>query len=184
MAYQLTFFGKATEQETAAAAMDHVLDAMLESGPPLLGESLGPPPLQLGEWSGPETEAVRSFKLATATEDMKPAADYLLLEIHVGMRSIADTVIAADPDNDHGVWGSDLLALLTLSGDRPDWPLVQRIWTTLEDLWRVVPWDEVSGFGIAAKTQLPLQGTPDLTPRACPDPHPSSGPSPQGPRSQ
>ncbi|MES9602716.1 hypothetical protein [Actinomadura sp. NPDC000929] len=150
MEYQLTFFARATGQTTGAEAMEHVLNAVLESGPPLVGEYLGPPEPRPGEWSGPEADAVRSFRLATATEDMRPAADYLLLEIHVGMQFIAEDVIAADPDDDHGVWGSDLMARVTVSGERPDWPLVERIGTTLENLWSAVPWNKTSGFKVAA----------------------------------
>lgn len=158
MAYQLMFFCKGAEEETGAAAMDRVLDAVLENGPPLLGEYLGPPEPQPGEWLGLEADAIHSFRLVTGTEREGPAADYLLLEIHVGVRFIAEQVIAADPDDDHGVWGSDLLAIVTLSGENPDWPLVDRIWAALESLWAAVPWDELSGFTIAADTRRPLGG--------------------------
>jgi hypothetical protein len=137
--------------------MDRVLDALLENGP-LLGEYLGPPEPQPGEWLGSETDAIHRFMLATGTESEGPAADYLLLEIQVGVRFIAEDVIAADLNDDHGVWGSDLMAVVTLSGDHPDWPLVDRIWTALESLWSAVPWDEMSGFGIAAETRRPLRG--------------------------
>jgi hypothetical protein len=137
--------------------MDRVLDALLENGPALLGTYLGPPEPQPGR-SGPETEAVHRFWLTTGTESEEPAADHLLLEISVGMRFIAENVLAADPNDDHGVWGSDLMAVITLSGDRPDWPLVDRIWSALEGLWPTVPWDGMSGFAIAAETERPLHG--------------------------
>ncbi|MEV5831732.1 hypothetical protein AB0L25_39830 [Spirillospora sp. NPDC052242] len=137
--------------------MDRVLDALLENGPPLLGEQ---GPYLPGEWPEPEIDAVHSFRLVTGTDRQRPAADYLLLEIHAGVRSIAEDVIAADPDDEHGVWGSDLMAVITLTGARPDWPLVDRIWTVLESLWSAVPWDRTSGFAVAAETPRPLRSDP------------------------
>lgn len=134
--------------------MDPVLDALLEKGPPLLGTHLGRPEPR------PGSEPVHQFWLATATESGEPAADYLLLEISVGMRFIAENVLAADPNDDHGIWGSDLMAVVTLTGDHPDWPLVDRIWSALEGLWPTVPWDQMSGFEITAETKRPLQADP------------------------
>lgn len=156
MAYQLSFFCRAGE-ETGAAAMDRVLDELLEDGP-LYGEFISSPLPAPGHWEGPEQEAIASFRLAASPEGVGRTSDDLLLEIRVGVRFIAETVMAADLNDEHGVWGSDLLAVITLSGDRPDWALVERIWTSLEDLWSVVPWDETSGFDVAAETRRPLQG--------------------------
>lgn len=158
MVYQLKFFCRASGEEIAAVAMDRVLDALLENGPPLLGEYLGPRAPRAGERPKFGTDAIHVFRLVTGTESKGPAADYLLLEIYVGVRFIAEDVIAADPNDDHGIWGSDLMTVITLSGDRPDWPLVDRIWTVLEALWSAVAWDEMSGFEIAAETRRPLQG--------------------------
>ncbi|WP_433176539.1 hypothetical protein [Actinoallomurus sp. CA-150999] len=137
--------------------MDLLLDEILKNGP-LYGECIGPPTPGPGQWEGPEQEAITAFRLATSPDGISRTSDYLLLEIHVGVRFIAETVMAADLNDEHGVWGSDLLAIITLSGDRPDWALVERIWTALEGLWSVVPWDEMSGFDISAKTEGPQQG--------------------------
>jgi hypothetical protein len=60
-------------------------------------------------------------------------------------RHIAEFAIDADPDDAHGVWGSDLMALVTLTGDNPDWPLVERIRATLDALWSPITRDEPSG---------------------------------------
>lgn len=49
MAYQLMFFCMGSGEETGAVAMDRVLDAVLENGPPLLGEYLGAPEPRPGE---------------------------------------------------------------------------------------------------------------------------------------
>ncbi|TYB49310.1 hypothetical protein [Actinomadura chibensis] len=155
MAYQLSFFCRADE-ENGAAAMDRVLDALLEDGSGLYGEYIGPPRPGPVQWEGPEQEAIAAFRLATSPEGPERLFDDLLLEIHVGVRFIAETVIAADPDDEHGVWGSDLLAIITLSGERPDWALVERIWTIVESVWSAVPWDETSGFDVAQKTRRPL----------------------------
>jgi hypothetical protein len=74
----------------------------------------------------------------------------LTLEVHVGVAEIAESVISASPNDEWGIWGCDLLATVTLSGDNPDWALVHRIWAAVVSLWRAVPWDESSGFEIAA----------------------------------
>ncbi|MBE1533523.1 hypothetical protein [Actinomadura algeriensis] len=161
MTYRLVFFCKGAQEETAAVAMDRVLDTLLEDGP-LSGEYRGPPVPRPGEWPELENDAVHAFKLVTATDKGKPAPDHLLFEIHAGMRFIAEDVMAADPDDDHGVWGSELMAVITLSGARPDWPLVDRIWTALETHWSTVPWDETSGFALASETHRPLH--PDTPP--------------------
>ncbi|RKS71263.1 hypothetical protein BZB76_5752 [Actinomadura pelletieri DSM 43383] len=134
MTYQLFFFCKGTEEDSGASAMDRVLDALSKNGPPLLAEYLGPPTPQSDFWVGPEIEAIQGFRLVTGNEREKPTTDYLSLEMHVGERFIAGDVIAADPNDDHNVRGSDLMAIVTLNGDRPDWPLVDRIWTVLENL--------------------------------------------------
>ncbi|TDB92514.1 hypothetical protein [Actinomadura sp. 7K534] len=158
MVYQLKFFCRAGEA-TGASAMSNLLDRLLEHGP-LHGEAVGPPRPGPGQWEGPEQEAIDAFRLATTDEHREIALDDLLLEIQVGVRFIAETVIHADPDNEHGVWGSDLLAVISLAGDRPDWALVERIWSALESLWSAVPWDELSGFEIAAEHQHLTPGDP------------------------
>ncbi|MFJ1586671.1 hypothetical protein ACIOC1_25535 [Streptomyces sp. NPDC088197] len=58
-------------------------------------------------------------------------------------------MIAASPENEQGIWGCDMLATITFTGDTPDWPLVNRIWVALIRLWNAIPWDEMSGFEIA-----------------------------------
>lgn len=137
MVYCLSFFCRAGE-ETGRAALERLLDELMVSGAPLLGE-----------WHEPYVDAVAGCSLVTQGPCGKPAADRLMLDLHVGVRSIAETVLAASPDDEHGIWGSDLLATLTLSGNNPDWPLLDRIWQALADLWSAVPWDETSGFEIA-----------------------------------
>jgi hypothetical protein len=75
-----------------------------------------------------------------------PAAGWLTLQFSVGVKYNAESVIGASPDGEHGIWGSDLLAELTLSGNDTDWPLVERIWAALAALWSAIAWDEMSGF--------------------------------------
>lgn len=75
-------------------------------------------------------------------------ADWLTLNLSVGVEYNADFVIHADPGDERGIWGSDLLAELILSGRSTDWPLVKRIWVVLATLWSAVAWDEMSGFEI------------------------------------
>ena len=75
-----------------------------------------------------------------------PAAAWLVLQFQVGVRYNADSVIRADPDDERGIWGSDLQAELLLTGSDTDWPLVNRIWALLVTLWQAIAWDEMSGF--------------------------------------
>ncbi len=135
MAYRLKFFCR-SGGEQGDEALDRLLDYLLANGDGLWGE-----------WLGPYEDSVAAFRLRTYSDC--PVADMLTLELHVGVAEIAESVIAASPDDEQGIWGCDLLATVTLSGDNPDWPLVHRIWTAAVDLWKAVPWDESSGFEIA-----------------------------------
>ncbi|MFF3559564.1 hypothetical protein ACFYXS_05935 [Streptomyces sp. NPDC002574] len=139
MAYQLSFFCRSGE-ERGDQALDRLLDRLLESGEGLVGE-----------WQGPFGDSVAAFKLGTKSSmDDTSVADLLTLEVHVGVAEIAESVIAASPNDAESIWGCDLLAIVTLSGSDPDWPLVNRIWAAVTSLWNAVPWDESSGFEIAA----------------------------------
>lgn len=144
MAYQLSLFCRSGEAR-GDEALDRLLDHLLETGEPLVGEALGP-----------FDDAVAAFRLGTrsSTGDWS-VSDLLLLEVHVGVAEIAASVIAASPDDEQGIWGCDLLAGVTLSGDDPDWPLVNRIRAAAAGLWKAVPWDESSGFEVAAGSPQP-----------------------------
>ncbi|MEU6339812.1 hypothetical protein ABZ883_02475 [Streptomyces sp. NPDC046977] len=138
MAYQLSFFCRSGE-ERGDEALDRLLDRLLETGEGLTGE-----------WQGPYGDSVAAFRLGTRSSvGDGPVADLLTLEVHVGVAEIADSVTAASPDDAEGIWGCDLLAVVTLSGSDTDWPLVNRIWAAVVGLWGAVAWDESSGFGIA-----------------------------------
>ncbi|MFB6960219.1 hypothetical protein ACFCYB_25170 [Streptomyces sp. NPDC056309] len=140
VAYQLSFFCR-SGGERGDEALDRLLDYLLESGDPLVGE-----------WTGPFEDSVAAFGLGTGSSDSdRPVADLLTLEVHVGVAEIAESVIAASPNDEWSIWGCDLLATVTLSGNNPDWALVHRIWAALVSLWKAVPWDESSGFEIAAR---------------------------------
>ena len=139
MAYQLSFFCRAGE-ETGQGALARLLDELLSTGGPLHGK-----------WLGPYVEEVAAYKLVTKAHAGQVVPGRLTLEIHVGVAFIAESVIQADPDGEHGIWGCDLLATITLSGGDPDWALVNRIWAVLGRLWSAVPWDEMSGFEITGE---------------------------------
>lgn len=144
MAYQLSFFCRSGE-EGGPEALDRLLDYLLETGERLVGE-----------WLGPFDDSVAAFRLGTGSSDGdRPVADLLTLEVHVGVAEIAESVIASSPNDEQGIWGCDLLAIATLSGDNPDWPLVNRIWAAVVTLWEAVPWDESCGFEIAAGAAQP-----------------------------
>ncbi|MFF7237703.1 hypothetical protein [Streptomyces collinus] len=139
MTYRLCFFCRSGE-ERGDEALDRLLDYLLESGDGLWGE-----------WLGPFEDSMAAFSLGTGSSDGgSPVADLLTLEVRVGVAEIAESVIATSPNDEWGIWGCDLLATVTLSGDNPDWALVHRIWAALVSLWRAVPWDESSGFEIPA----------------------------------
>ncbi|MEW2519692.1 hypothetical protein [Actinacidiphila alni] len=140
MTYQLTFFCRAGETN-GQEAINHLLDEVLTCGDAVLVE-----------WRGPFVDEVAAYSLATRGPAGCPVADRLTLEVHVGVEWNADTVIAASPDDAHGIWGCDLVAILTLSGPTPDWPLTDRIRTALTRLWSAVAWDETSGFDVATGT--------------------------------
>lgn len=137
MTYQLSFFCRAGE-ETGRAALERLLDEVLGTGGPLMGE-----------WLGPFDPEVAAYRLATKAHPGQEVPGRLNLEIHVGVASIAESVFEADPDGEHGIWGCDLLVTIALSGGDPDWALVHRIRAALAELWTAVAWDEMSGFAIA-----------------------------------
>jgi len=137
--YRLSFFGRCDE-EPAPDVICRLLDELLATGGPLLGEVRGPVV---------PVDDVAAYRLATMTSEGTAAADWLYLEVHVGIAHNAETVVGVDPDAEHGIWGSDLYALISLSGENPDWPLVERIWSGLERSWSAVAWDEQSGFDVA-----------------------------------
>jgi hypothetical protein len=84
--------------------------------------------------------------LATDNGSGIAAAGWLPLHISVGITYNAQRVIHASHNGEHGTWGSDLLAELTLSGAITDWPPVEHIWAVLVALWSAIAWDEMSGF--------------------------------------
>jgi hypothetical protein len=47
------------------------------------------------------------------------------LEVQVGVARNADMVIGVDPNAEHGIWGRDLYAGISLSVGNPDWALVE-----------------------------------------------------------
>ena len=136
MAYELSFFCRAGE-DTGQAALERLLDEVLSTGGPLPGE-----------WLGPFGKEVAGYRLATKAHPGQEVPGWLNLEIHVGVAFIAESVFDADPDGEHGIWGCDLLALITLSGGDPDGALVHRIWAALAKLWSAVAWDGMSGFAV------------------------------------
>ncbi|MFE7889875.1 hypothetical protein [Streptomyces sp. NPDC057412] len=112
MTYQLTFFCRSGE-ESAGDAMDRLLDRLLEDGTGLVGE-----------WTRPYEDEVAVFRLGTPRKDCadRPAGDLLTLELRVGVAAIAESVIAASPQDEQGIWGCDLLAGVTSAASTPTGP--------------------------------------------------------------
>jgi hypothetical protein len=138
VAYHLTFFCR-SGQDNGPAALASFLSNLTETGDPVL----------INHPAADYVDKVDGCELATDNGSGMPAAGRLILEFSVGVRYNAESVISASPDGEYGIWGSDLLAELTLTGDSTDWPLVNRIWTVLVTLWSAVAWDEMSGFEIS-----------------------------------
>ncbi|MFI6743790.1 hypothetical protein ACIBI9_63925 [Nonomuraea sp. NPDC050451] len=138
VAYCLTFYCRSGEEE-GSSAMIQFLEALTSEDDRLLVEC----------GTGDYLDQVAVCRLATDDGDGRPVADWLTLQLAVGVEYIAEHVIEKSPDDEHGIGGSDLEAEITLSGSSPDWSLVERIWTTLARRWLAVPWDEMSGFDVA-----------------------------------
>jgi hypothetical protein len=139
VACQLCFFCRSGE-DRGDAALGRLLDHLLETGEPLFGEALGP-----------FVDSVAAFRLATMGADgVAPVGALLTLEVRVGVAEIAQSVIAASPDGEQGIWGAICWLPSPFSGEAPDWPLVNRIWAAAATLWAAVPWDEASGFAIVS----------------------------------
>jgi hypothetical protein len=134
MAHHLTFFCR-SGQENPSSALAAFLAKLTETGDPVL----------IKPHAADYVDEVGVCELATGNGSGLPAAGWLILQFSVGIEYNARSVIGASPDDQHGIWGSDLLAELILSGTT-DWPLVNRIWAALITLWSAIAWDEISGF--------------------------------------
>jgi hypothetical protein len=137
VAYYLTFFCRSGE-ENGSSALARFLSELTETGAPI----------QIKRTAFEYVDEVDVCKLATDNGSGAPAAGWVTLEISVGVEYNAQSVIHACPNDEHGIWGSDLRAELTLVGNETDWPLVQRIWAVLVTLWSAIAWDEMSRFEV------------------------------------
>ncbi len=144
VAYHLTFFCR-SGQENGPAALASFLSKLTETGDPVL----------IRRPAADYVDEVDVCELATDNGSGMPAAGWLVLQFSAGVRYNAESVISACPDDEHGIWGSDLLTELTLTGSDTDWPLVNRIWAVLVTLWSALAWDEISGFEINKDTPGP-----------------------------
>jgi hypothetical protein len=63
---------------------------------------------------------VAAYRLVTPDSYGSAVADWLTLEVHVGVEFNANVVIGIDPDAEHTICGSDLHAEISLSGANPD----------------------------------------------------------------
>jgi len=137
VAYCLTFFCRSSE-ESGPSALSRFLAELTRTGDPVL----------IRRTTADYADEVDACELATDNGSGTPTAGWVLLGLSAGVRYNAQSVIAASPDDEHGIWGSDLQAQLILSGVSTDWPLVKRIWAVLVTLWSAIAWDEMSGFEV------------------------------------
>ena len=135
MAYRLTFFCRSGEKD-GPSALATFLSKLTETGDPVL----------VKRPAAGYADEVNVCELATGNGSAVPTSGWLILHFSAGIENNAQRVIHASPDDEHGIWGSDLLAELTLTGNTTDWPLVNRIWALLITLWSAIAWDEMSGF--------------------------------------
>jgi hypothetical protein len=135
VAYCLTFFCRSGE-ENGSSALLSFLSKLKETGDPVL----------IRRDAADYVDEVDVCELATDNGSGMPTAGWLILQFSAGVEYNAQSVISASPDDAHGIWGCDLQAELTLSGNDTDWPLVERIWAALAALWSTIAWDEMSGF--------------------------------------
>jgi len=145
MAYQLTFFCRSGE-ENGSSALATFLSKLTQTGDPVLVQ----------RHAADYVDKVDVCELATDNGSANPASGWLILQVSVGTEYNAQSVIHASPNDEHGIWGSDLLAELTLTGNTTDWPLVNRIWAALVTLWSAIAWDEMSGFEANKDAPEPL----------------------------
>ena len=137
VAYYLTFFCR-SGQESGSSALARFLAKLAETGDPVLIRRSGTD----------YVDEVDVCELATDDGSGIPAAGWIVLQFSVGVKYNAKSVISASPNDEYGIWGSDLQAELILSGNKTDWPLVKRIWAVLVTLWSAIAWDEMSGFEV------------------------------------
>jgi hypothetical protein len=135
VAYYLTFFCRSGE-ENGSSALAAFLSELTETGDPVL----------IKHAAADYVDEVDVCELATDNGSGMPTAGWLTLELSVGIEYNAQSVIRASPNDERGIWGSDLQAQLILTGNDTDWPLVNRIWAVLIALWSAIAWDEMSGF--------------------------------------
>lgn len=134
MAYYLTFFCRSGEGN-GSSALASFLSKLTETGDRVL----------IKRSTFDYVDEVDVCELASDNGSGMPAAGWLVLHLSVGVEYNAQNVISGSPDDEYGIWGSDLLAELILTGDNTDWPLVKRIWSVLVTLWSAIAWDEMSG---------------------------------------
>jgi hypothetical protein len=124
-------------QEKGSSALASFLSKLTETGDPVL----------IKRPAANYAHEVDVCELATDNGSGRPQAG-LVLQFSAGVRYNAMSVISASPNDECGIWGSDLQAELILTGTNTDWPLVNRIWAVLVTLWSAIAWDEMSGFEV------------------------------------
>lgn len=145
MAYHLTFFCRSGE-ENPSSALATFLSKLAQTGDPVL----------VRRCAGDYVDEVGVCELATDNGSAVPKSGWLILQFSGGTECNAQSVISASPNDEHGIWGSDLLVELILTGNTTDWPLVNRIWAVLITLWSAIAWDEMSRFEANKDAPEPL----------------------------
>jgi hypothetical protein len=115
VAYYLTFFCRSGE-ENGSSAMARFLSELPETGGPVL----------VKHSAADYVDEVDVCRLATDNGSGAPEAGWVVLELSVGVEYNAQSVLRASPYDERGIWGSDLRAVLTLTGSNTDWPLAKR----------------------------------------------------------
>jgi hypothetical protein len=125
----------------AEQAFGEVLDEVLATGGPLYGEARD-------EFSD-EVAGMRLTPVPIEEIEESETDGHLTFAVHVGVAFNAEHIIARDPDDEHGIWGSDLRVEAVAREAGPSWSLVNRIWTAMERRWPTVVWEQEAGFAVS-----------------------------------
>ena len=106
MAYRLIFFCRSGEKD-GLSALATFLSKLTKTGDLVLVKR------PAADYAG----EVNVCELATGNGSAMPTSGWVILHFSAGIETNAQRVIHASPDDEHGVWGSDLLAELTLTGN-------------------------------------------------------------------
>jgi hypothetical protein len=77
----------------------------------------------------------------------------LHLELHTAPTLVKKMIKQLSVEGEiRGIADADMAVILTLSGKSVDWAAVRAAWASMTELWRAVPYDDVSGFDVSIES--------------------------------